>query len=62
MHGHIREREREKKKKNLFIMLEHPNFVVPKHTDVIHDWRALVVRWLFMPFSKDFFSPSRKKE
>ena len=25
-----------------------------KHTDVIHDWRATVVRWLFMPFSQDF--------
>ena len=31
--------------------LKHPNFTVPKHTDVIHDWWALVGRWLFMPFS-----------
>ena len=27
---------------------------MPKHTDVIHDWRAIVVRWLLMPFSQDF--------
>ena len=25
-----------------------------KHTDVIHDWRATIVRWLLMPFSHDF--------
>ena len=30
---------------------KHYNFAKPKHTDVIHDWCALVVRWLFMPFS-----------
>ena len=30
---------------------KHHNFAMPKHVDVIHDWRALVVRWLFMPFS-----------
>ena len=29
---------------------KHHNFAMLKHTDVIHDWRALVVRWLFMPF------------
>ena len=27
------------------------NFAMPKHKYFIHDWRALVVRWLFMPFS-----------
>ena len=31
--------------------LKHPNFAMLKHIDVIHDWRVLVVRWLFMPFS-----------
>ena len=25
-----------------------------KYTDVIHDWQAIVVRWLLMPFSQDF--------
>ena len=45
MHGKIRER---RKYSN---MLEHPNFAMPKQTNVIHDWRALVVRWLFMSFS-----------
>ena len=25
-----------------------------KHTDIIHDWRAIVERWLLMPFSQDF--------
>ena len=25
-----------------------------KHTDVIHDWWATVVRWLLKPFSQDF--------
>ena len=48
MHGHIRDRK------------ELPNDV--KHFDIplllcrsiqmsFHDWRAIVVRWLFMPFS-----------
>ena len=27
---------------------------MPKHTDVIHDWWATMVRWLLMPFSHDF--------
>ena len=49
MHGHIRERRRTQLCKP-----KHHNFVMPKHTNVIHDWRALVVRWLFMPFSQDF--------
>ena len=55
----IQERE---KKYPIMLSHKHHNFAMPNHTDVIHDWRALVVRWLFMPFSKDFFSPSRKKE
>ena len=44
MHGHIRE-----KRNTHLCKLKHPNFTVPKYTDVIHDWRALVVKWLFMP-------------
>ena len=32
-----------------------------KHTDVIHDWRATVVRWLLMPFSQDFLVLPIKK-
>ena len=32
-----------------------------KHTDVIHDWRATVVRWLLMPFSLDFLVIPVKK-
>ena len=45
--------------------LWHSNFAMPKHTNVIdialllcrsiqmsfYDWRAIMVRWLFMPFS-----------
>ena len=59
MHGHIKETERERErerereiKKKYPIMLSHKyyNFVMPKHTDFIHDWQALLVRWLFMPF------------
>ena len=34
---------------------------MPKHTDVIHDWQATVVRWLLMPFSQDFLVFSVKK-
>ena len=34
---------------------------MPKHTDVIHDWRAIVVRWLLMPFSQDFLVLPVKK-
>ena len=34
-----------------YVKLKHHNFAMPKHTDVLHDWRALVVRWLFMPFT-----------
>ena len=40
---------------------KHHNFAMPKHTDVIHDWRALVVRWLFMHFSYDFLVLPVKK-
>ena len=48
MHEHIREIE---KKYPIMLSQKHHNFAMTKHTDVIHDWRALVVRWLFMPFS-----------
>ena len=34
---------------------------MPKHTDVIHDWRATVTRWLLMPFSQDFLVIPIKK-
>ena len=47
MHGHIREREEIPN----YVKPKNHNFAMPKHADVIHDWRALVVRWLFMPFS-----------
>ena len=54
-HGHIRE------KRNIQLCKpKHHNFAMPKHTDVIHDWPALVVKWLFMPLL-GFSSPSRQK-
>ena len=56
MHGHIRER-----RNTHLCKLKHPNFAVPKHTDVIHDWQVLVVRWLFMSFSYDFLVIPAKK-
>ena len=34
---------------------------MPKHTDVIHDWRALMVRWLLMSFSQDLLVIPVKK-
>ena len=34
---------------------------MPKHTDVVHDWQALVARLLFMPFSKKILVISVKK-
>ena len=46
MHKHIRER-----RNTQLCKPKHHNFAMPKHTDVIHDWQVLVVRWLFMPFS-----------
>ena len=49
MHEHIGERKEISNYVSLNI-----NFAMLKHTDVIHDWRVLVVRWLFMPFSWDF--------
>ena len=49
MHEHVRE-----KRNTQLCKPKYHNFAMPKHTDVIHDWRALVVRWLFMPFSYDF--------
>ena len=27
-----------------YVKLKHHNFAMSKHTDVLHDWRALVVR------------------
>ena len=47
-------------------MPKHTNIIditlaMPKHTDVIHDWRAIVVRWLLMPFSQDFLVLPVKK-
>ena len=46
MHGHIRE------KRNIQLCKpKYHNFVMSKHTNIIHDWKALMVRWLFMPFS-----------
>ena len=48
MHGLIRERE---KKYPFMLSFKHHSFTMPKHTDVIHDWQTLVVRWLLMPFS-----------
>ena len=47
MHGHIRER----KENTQLYKLKHPNFAMPKHTNIIHDWWDLAVRWLFMSFS-----------
>ena len=40
---------------------KHHNFAMLKHTNVIYDWQALVVRWLFMPFSYDFLVLPIKK-
>ena len=54
MHGHIKEREREREREKKYLILisqKYQNFAMPKHTNVIHDWRVLVVRWLFMLFS-----------
>ena len=49
MHGHIRE------KRNIQLCKpKYHNFVMSKHTNIIHDWKALMVRWLFIPFSKNF--------
>ena len=41
MHGHIREREREEILNYVSLNI---NFAMSKHTYVIHDWQALVVR------------------
>ena len=43
------------------MIFDIPNFAMLKHTDVIHDWRAIVVRWLLMPFSQDFLVLPIKK-
>ena len=34
---------------------------MPKHTGVMHDWWATVVRWLLMSFSQDFLVLPVKK-
>ena len=47
MHRHIREREREREREKKYPFMlshKHHNFAMPKHTDVMHDWQALVVR------------------
>lgn len=46
MRGHIRE-----KRNTQLCKPKHYKFAMPKHTNVIHDWWDLVVRWLFMHFS-----------
>ena len=38
-------------KYSIMLSFKYHNFAMLKHIDVIHDWRALVVRWLFMPFA-----------
>ena len=43
------------------LSFKHHNFAMLKHTNVIHDQQALVVRWLFMPFSLDFLVLPVKK-
>ena len=62
MHGHIRER------KEIPNDIWHSNFAMSKHKNFIdttlllcqsihvsyYDWRATVVRWLFMSFSQNF--------
>ena len=54
-----------KKRYPMMVSIWHSNFAIPKHTNVIntalllcrsiqvsyYDWRATVVRWLFIPFS-----------
>ena len=37
------------------------HFCYAKHTDVIHDWWATVVKWLLMHFSQDFLVIPVKK-
>ena len=56
MHGHIRE-----KGNTQLCKPKHHNFAMSKHTDVIHNWRALVVRWLFIPIKKSDMSIKYKK-
>ena len=55
MHGHLREEIHN------YVKLKHHNFAMPKHTDVIHDWRGLVVKGLFLPFPYDFLVLPVKK-
>ena len=44
-----------------YVKLKHHNFAMPKHTYVLHDWRVLVVRWLFIPFSQVYLVLPVKK-
>ena len=49
MHGHIRE-----KRNTQLCKPKHHNFAMPKHTDVIHDWRAngeMVIYAFLLEFS-----------
>ena len=41
----------ERKEISNYVSQKHHNFTMSEHTDVIHDWWALVVRCLFMHFS-----------
>ena len=56
MHGHIRER-----RSTQLCEPKYHNFVMPKHIDVIHDWRDLVVKGLFLPFPYGFLVLPVKK-
>ena len=56
IHGHIKE-----KRNTQLCKPKHHNFAMPKHTDVIHDWWVLVVRWLFMSFFYHFLVLPIKK-
>ena len=56
MHGHIR-----KKRNTQLCKPKHHNFATLKHTNVIHDWQILVVRWLFITFFQDFLVLPVKK-
>ena len=42
------------KKYSIMLSFKHHNFAMSKHTNVFHDWQALLVRWLFIHFSYDF--------
>ena len=42
-------------------VIDITTFAMPKHTDVMHDWWATMVRWLLMPFFEDFLVLPVKK-